>query len=146
VWCVCVCACVRVCVCAACVCSVCVCVCERLCAHVDDVPVPVYVSRECLRPPPSFTAADTSSTRFFLFPATTATTTGKWHLGQRPMFLPGSRGFDYYLGIPFSDDMGLARRTPCSNGTFMAAVPTTTEEEVAAPMSTPTEEERCVLE
>jgi arylsulfatase A-like enzyme len=25
---------------------------------------------------------------------------GKWHLGQRPMFLPGARGFDTYLGIP----------------------------------------------
>lgn len=39
---------------------------------------------------------------------------GKWHLGQRAMFLPTSRGFDYYLGIPYSDDMGEARATPCS--------------------------------
>eukprot|EP00041_Stephanoeca_diplocostata_P008161 m.118189 g.118189 ORF g.118189 m.118189 type:complete len:592 (-) comp17199_c0_seq1:157-1932(-) len=39
---------------------------------------------------------------------------GKWHLGQRAMFLPASRGFDYYLGIPYSDDMGEARATPCS--------------------------------
>eukprot|EP01050_Picozoa_sp_SAG11_P018724 SAG11_NODE_2877_length_2879_cov_1.997122_2_plen_331_part_00 len=38
---------------------------------------------------------------------------GKWHLGQRPMYLPAARGFDEYLGIPYSDDMGLARRTPC---------------------------------
>lgn len=29
------------------------------------------------------------------------------------MFLPGARGFDSYLGIPFSDDMGEARRSPC---------------------------------
>jgi arylsulfatase A len=29
------------------------------------------------------------------------------------MFLPGARGFDTYLGIPYSDDMGQARRTPC---------------------------------
>jgi arylsulfatase A-like enzyme len=28
------------------------------------------------------------------------------HLGQRRMFLPAARGFDQYLGIPFSDDMG----------------------------------------
>lgn len=42
---------------------------------------------------------------------------GKWHLGQRPMFLPAARGFDYYLGIPFSDDMGEGRRTSCSNYT-----------------------------
>merc|ERR1719247_1937578 len=38
---------------------------------------------------------------------------GKWHLGQRPMFLPGARGFDTYLGIPYSDDMGQAARSPC---------------------------------
>jgi len=42
---------------------------------------------------------------------------GKWHLGQRPMFLPGARGFDTYLGIPYSDDMGRARRTPCPGKT-----------------------------
>lgn len=23
---------------------------------------------------------------------------GKWHLGQRPVYLPGNQGFDYYLG------------------------------------------------
>eukprot|EP01043_Picozoa_sp_COSAG02_P019339 COSAG02_NODE_926_length_15856_cov_13.975566_17_plen_278_part_00 len=40
---------------------------------------------------------------------------GKWHLGQRPMYLPAARGFDEYLGIPYSDDMGYARRTPCSS-------------------------------
>jgi arylsulfatase A len=38
---------------------------------------------------------------------------GKWHLGNREMFLPGNRGFDEYLGIPYSDDMGGARATPC---------------------------------
>ena len=31
---------------------------------------------------------------------------GKWHLGQREAYLPKSRGFDYYLGIPYSVDMG----------------------------------------
>jgi arylsulfatase A len=39
----------------------------------------------------------------------------KWHLGQREMFLPVSRGFDYYLGIPYSDDMGQGKVTPCDN-------------------------------
>lgn len=29
------------------------------------------------------------------------------------MFLPGNRGFDEYLGVPYSDDMGGARATPC---------------------------------
>lgn len=31
---------------------------------------------------------------------------GKWHLGDQPEFLPPRRGFDYYLGTPYSNDMG----------------------------------------
>jgi arylsulfatase A len=30
---------------------------------------------------------------------------GKWHLGHLPQFLPTSRGFDEYFGIPYSNDM-----------------------------------------
>ncbi len=30
---------------------------------------------------------------------------GKWHLGHQPEFLPTRRGFDEYLGIPYSNDM-----------------------------------------
>ena len=30
---------------------------------------------------------------------------GKWHLGDHPDFLPTSQGFDYYYGIPYSNDM-----------------------------------------
>jgi arylsulfatase A len=40
---------------------------------------------------------------------------GKWHLGQRLVYLPGNQGFDYYLGIPYSDDMGNGRRSTCPN-------------------------------
>ena len=29
---------------------------------------------------------------------------GKWHLGQRPEYLPTGHGFDEYLGIPYSVD------------------------------------------
>uniref|UniRef100_A0A6V2EEX6 Sulfatase N-terminal domain-containing protein n=1 Tax=Ditylum brightwellii TaxID=49249 RepID=A0A6V2EEX6_9STRA len=39
---------------------------------------------------------------------------GKWHLGQREIYLPGNRGFDYYLGIPYSDDMGDGVESSCS--------------------------------
>lgn len=31
---------------------------------------------------------------------------GKWHLGDQPVFLPTRQGFDYYYGIPYSNDMG----------------------------------------
>ena len=35
---------------------------------------------------------------------------GKWHLGDQPEFLPTRHGFDYYFGIPFSNDMGQTSR------------------------------------
>jgi arylsulfatase A len=31
---------------------------------------------------------------------------GKWHLGDQPVFFPTNHGFDYYYGIPYSNDMG----------------------------------------
>ena len=31
---------------------------------------------------------------------------GKWHLGHLPQFLPMKQGFDYWFGIPYSNDMG----------------------------------------
>ena len=30
---------------------------------------------------------------------------GKWHLGDQLPFLPTRQGFDYYYGIPYSNDM-----------------------------------------
>lgn len=30
---------------------------------------------------------------------------GKWHLGDQDAFLPSRQGFDYYYGIPYSNDM-----------------------------------------
>lgn len=30
---------------------------------------------------------------------------GKWHLGNLPEYLPNNQGFDYYYGVPYSNDM-----------------------------------------
>jgi arylsulfatase A-like enzyme len=30
---------------------------------------------------------------------------GKWHLGHLPQFLPTQQGFDYFFGLPYSNDM-----------------------------------------
>lgn len=35
---------------------------------------------------------------------------GKWHLGDQPQHLPTQHGFDYYFGIPYSNDMQSAGR------------------------------------
>ena len=37
---------------------------------------------------------------------------GKWHLGDQTPFLPTQQGFDYYLGIPYSDDMTARESRP----------------------------------
>ena len=35
---------------------------------------------------------------------------GKWHLGDQPEHLPTKHGFDFYFGIPYSNDMQSKRR------------------------------------
>lgn len=35
---------------------------------------------------------------------------GKWHLGHLPEYLPMRHGFDYYYGIPYSNDMHVEKR------------------------------------
>ena len=37
---------------------------------------------------------------------------GKWHLGHLPEFLPTRQGFDYYYGIPYSNDMDERFKAP----------------------------------
>jgi len=32
---------------------------------------------------------------------------GKWHLGHLPQYSPNKHGFDYYFGIPYSNDMNM---------------------------------------
>ncbi len=40
---------------------------------------------------------------------------GKWHLGDQPGMLPNDQGFDYYYGLPYSNDMGTAEDGSKSN-------------------------------
>ena len=37
---------------------------------------------------------------------------GKWHLGHLPQYLPTRQGFDYYYGIPYSNDMDFVQGSP----------------------------------
>ena len=37
---------------------------------------------------------------------------GKWHLGSQPEHLPLQHGFDYYFGLPYSNDMGKVGSIP----------------------------------
>lgn len=37
---------------------------------------------------------------------------GKWHLGSQPQYLPLHNGFDYYFGLPYSNDMARVDSIP----------------------------------
>jgi len=43
---------------------------------------------------------------------------GKWHLGHLPPYLPTSNGFDYYFGIPSSNDMDRVADSPRGREAF----------------------------
>jgi arylsulfatase A-like enzyme len=47
---------------------------------------------------------------------------GKWHLGHKEEFLPVNHGFDYYFGIPYSNDMD--RVTDKGYWEFADSIPT----------------------
>ncbi|MGI8754959.1 MAG: sulfatase-like hydrolase/transferase, partial [Acidimicrobiales bacterium] len=44
---------------------------------------------------------------------------GKWHCGDQRAFLPTNHGFDHYLGLPYSNDMG--RQAPMTTGPMAPA-------------------------
>ena len=41
---------------------------------------------------------------------------GKWHLGHKQKYLPLNNGFDYYYGIPYSNDMNAINGVTCCPG------------------------------
>ncbi|MFB3902625.1 MAG: sulfatase [Acidobacteriota bacterium] len=43
---------------------------------------------------------------------------GKWHLGHLPEYLPTANGFDYYFGIPYSNDMERTAESPKGRQAF----------------------------
>mgnify|MGYP005840262701 CR=1 FL=1 len=43
---------------------------------------------------------------------------GKWHLGHRDQYLPTNHGFDYYYGIPYSNDMDRTPKNPQEDNYF----------------------------
>jgi arylsulfatase A-like enzyme len=44
---------------------------------------------------------------------------GKWHLGHLPQYLPTEHGFDYYFGIPYSNDMDRTPDSPPGRAAFL---------------------------
>ena len=43
---------------------------------------------------------------------------GKWHLGHKQEYLPTNHGFDYYYGIPYSNDMDMTDNNPQKSDYF----------------------------
>lgn len=55
---------------------------------------------------------------------------GKWHLGHHAPFLPTRQGFDYYFGIPFSNDMGHHNYSGIAEGFVSGPLPVMRNEQV----------------
>ena len=43
---------------------------------------------------------------------------GKWHLGHKEPYLPTNHGFDYYYGIPYSNDMDIVADLEAAGGYY----------------------------
>jgi arylsulfatase A-like enzyme len=84
---------------------------KRISMHVNAVPAPLMSrGRQVLFPashkglnPSEITIAELLKEKGY---ATACI--GKWHLGDQLPFLPTRQGFDYYYGIPYSNDMNRA--------------------------------------
>jgi arylsulfatase A-like enzyme len=63
---------------------------------------------------------------------------GKWHLGDQPEYLPTRHGFDHYLGLPYSNDMGRRQQGP---GTRWPPVPLLRDQAV---IEAPVEQDKLV--
>jgi arylsulfatase A-like enzyme len=66
---------------------------------------------------------------------------GKWHLGDQPEFLPRNHGFDYFSGIPYSEDM-----TPAHTSAWPPLPLIRNEEVVEAPVDLTTTTRRYIKE
>ena len=53
---------------------------------------------------------------------------GKWHLGDQTQFLPTRQGFDWFFGVPYSDDM--TERTWAKDGSKWPPLPLMEDETV----------------
>ncbi len=53
---------------------------------------------------------------------------GKWHLGDQPEFLPTRQGFDWFFGVPYSDDM--TQRVWAQDGSVWPPLPLMENEKV----------------
>jgi arylsulfatase A len=59
---------------------------------------------------------------------------GKWHLGRPSELLPTNQGFDYYFGVPYSNDMILIHPVSNSMGGFPPLPLMRNEEVIEAPV------------
>lgn len=55
---------------------------------------------------------------------------GKWHLGHHPKFLPTRQGFDYFYGIPYSNDMSEKEQKLMGNFDYHYKLPLYRNEEI----------------
>ena len=55
---------------------------------------------------------------------------GKWHLGDQPEFLPTRHGFDHYVGLPYSNDMGGAGKKAAEGKAKRPPLPLLRDEKV----------------